>query len=77
MVYREFRSGVVSRDEDTGLYSGVVENSADYLKFEAEHFGEIEPAFQKAVDDYIEKCKAIGKDPYTERHKSSFKIHES
>lgn len=70
MVYKGFRSGVVYKDEDLELYSGVVENSADYLKFEAKQFSEIEPAFHKAVDDYIEKCKAIGKNPFIENHKS-------
>lgn len=64
MLYKEFKSGVVSRDAETGVYTGVVENTSDFVNFSADSFLDLEKAFHDAVDDYLEMCKEVGKDPY-------------
>lgn len=36
---------------------------SDLITFEGETFSELEDAFKEAVDDYLEICAEIGKDP--------------
>lgn len=54
----------VSYDRRDHIYYGLVENTnGDLVNFHAESKDDIESEFHKAVDDYLEFCKEIGKDP--------------
>ena len=63
MIYKGFKSGIVSKDEQTNIFTGVVENASDYVKFKSDTISGIENKFHEAVDKYIVDCELIGKDP--------------
>ena len=47
---------------DKVLY-GKIEGISDLVTFESESALEIEKEFHEAVDDYLDSCKRIGKEP--------------
>lgn len=54
----------VSYDVRDCIYYGRVENTnGDLVDFYADSKDDVESEFHKAVDDYLEFCKEIGKDP--------------
>lgn len=50
-------------DTDTMTLRGKIEGINDYIDFEAADVSDIEKEFHSAVDDYIEFCKEVGKEP--------------
>jgi len=62
LTYKGFTGSIDVSIEDKCLH-GVIEFINDLVTYEAETVGEIEQAFRDAVDDYLETCKELGKDP--------------
>jgi len=63
-------------DPEGVVFSGIIEGISDFVNFESEDIGLIEEEFHSAVDDYIEFCRTVGKEPevsYNTVNKSLFK----
>lgn len=50
-------------DAKDGIYFGRIAGIRDVVGFHADTVEDLEVAFREAVDDYIETCANIGKDP--------------
>ena len=57
---------------DQVLY-GKIEGISDLVAFDSESSSEIVKEFHEAVDDYLDSCKAIGKEP-EKPFKGSFNV---
>lgn len=53
----------VEFDPEDGLFVGRIAGIGDIVGFHGESVGELTAAFREAVDDYIETCRKIGKEP--------------
>ncbi|MFJ3074657.1 MULTISPECIES: type II toxin-antitoxin system HicB family antitoxin [Pseudomonas] len=62
MTYRGYAARIEYSDEDQ-LLIGHVAGIRDVIGFHAESISELRQAFQEAVDDYIETCERLGKEP--------------
>ncbi|MBQ9416442.1 MAG: type II toxin-antitoxin system HicB family antitoxin [Clostridia bacterium] len=62
LQYKGFFTNIAYSAEDMVLH-GKIEGIDDLVTFESESPLEIEKEFHAAVDDYLEHCKEIGKDP--------------
>ncbi|MDE6956816.1 MAG: type II toxin-antitoxin system HicB family antitoxin [Lachnospiraceae bacterium] len=58
---------------DDGVLFGKIEGINDLVNFESENAKEIEREFQGAVDDYLEFCEEIGKQP-DKTYKGTFNV---
>lgn len=61
--YNGFMGRVHFSSEDE-VFHGKLEGVNDLVTFEGRSVEELKKAFQDAVEDYIEICKSIGKDPH-------------
>lgn len=50
-------------DVEAGLIHGRVQGLRDVVSFEVERPGEVLHAFREAVDDYLDFCQKLGRDP--------------
>lgn len=55
--------GTVEFDPDGKVLRGKVLHIQDLVTFQTENCGEVENEFRAAVDDYLEFCGEIGKNP--------------
>ena len=62
MEYMGYIANVVY-DESIGAIHGTVIGLRDVITFEAESVGELEQAFHDSVDDYLEFCAELGREP--------------
>jgi predicted HicB family RNase H-like nuclease len=62
MLYKGCKSSIISKDEETGILSGIIDNIPDYVAFQGNTMFELEQSFKRAVDTYLEECKAVGKE---------------
>lgn len=62
LKYKDYYTSVLYDAEDQVLH-GKIEAINDLVTFEAERTDEVENAFHEAVDDYLEMCKALSKEP--------------
>lgn len=62
MKYKGFESIIKYSDEDQ-TFVGEVINTRDILIFDGNDVSEVERSFHAVVDEYIEDCKAEGKEP--------------
>jgi predicted HicB family RNase H-like nuclease len=53
----------IEYDDDDGLFTGRIAGIRDGVGFHAATVDGLRDAFQEAVDDYIETCARIGKEP--------------
>lgn len=53
-------------DADARLLHGKIEGINDLVTFECEDAAQIEAEFHKAVDDYLNFCQEVGKQPEKE-----------
>ena len=60
--YKGYHARVEYRPDDNLLFGRVLD-LGDTVVFEAERAADVEAAFQGAVDDYLDFCAEIGKDP--------------
>ena len=75
LTYKGYYSTVEYDAVDKVLY-GKIQFIDDLITFESENSSEIEREFQCAVDDYIETCAEIGKEPQ-KPFKGSFNVRVS
>ncbi len=75
MEYKGYHTKV-EFDADSLSLRGVIEGINDYVDFEAANISDVEIEFHKAVDDYLEFCAEVGKEPERE-YKGTFNIRIS
>jgi predicted HicB family RNase H-like nuclease len=56
-------SARIEYDDDDGIFFGRLAGINDVIGFHADSVEELRAAFHEAVNDYIETCAKIGKDP--------------
>lgn len=66
----------VEVDLDAGILYGKIEGIRDLVNFESETLENLESEFHLAVDDYLEFCKEVGKNPEKE-YKGTFNVRIS
>ena len=64
---------VIEFDVDALVLRGKIEGIDDFVNFESNDPKAIENEFHIAVDDYLEFCKAVGKEPDKE-YKGTFNV---
>ena len=62
MEYKGYAAEIVF-DEDAKILHGRIIGLKDVVTFEAENAAELEKEFQISVDDYLEYCMELGRDP--------------
>jgi predicted HicB family RNase H-like nuclease len=62
MSYKGYSARIDYDDED-GLFTGRIAGIRDGVGFHGETVDELRAAFHEAVEDYIETCAKIGKEP--------------
>lgn len=62
MTYKGYAARIEYDDED-GLFTGRIAGIRDGVGFHADTVDELRAAFRDAVNDYIETCAKIGKQP--------------
>lgn len=60
-------------DSESLVVRGKIEGINDYVDFESSDLTNIEEEFHAAVDEYLEFCKEVGKEPDKE-YKGTFNI---
>lgn len=65
MNYKGY-SARVEYDDDDGIFFGQVAGLRDGIGFHADTVENLRTAFHEAVDDYIETCTKVGKEPERE-----------
>lgn len=69
-------SAVIEYSAEDRVLCGKISGINDLVTFESENADGIEKEFHDAVDDYIEYCKEIGKEPEKE-YKGCFNVRIS
>ena len=64
--YKGYRAEVKISLEDNVLYGKII-GIKDLILFEGNTVEELKNAFKESVDDYIDTCKALNKEPQKER----------
>ena len=72
LEYKDFIGSLNYTDEDECFY-GKIEGINDLVTFEGASVKELKKAFKDAVEDYLELCKELNKEPY-KSVKGSFNI---
>jgi predicted HicB family RNase H-like nuclease len=62
MSYKGYSARIEYDDED-GIFVGRIAGIRDTVGFHADNVEELKAAFQEAVEDYLETCASIGKEP--------------
>lgn len=62
MVYKGYNARIDYDDED-GIFVGRIAGIRDGVGFHADSVAELREAFHEAVEDYLETCAKIGKEP--------------
>lgn len=62
MSYKGYSARVEYDDED-GIFVGRIAGIRDGVGFHADSVAELREAFHDAVEDYLETCASIGKEP--------------
>lgn len=62
MTYKGYSARIEYDDED-GIMIGQIAGIRDGVGFHADNVEELKEAFHEAVDDYVETCAKIGKEP--------------
>lgn len=75
LEYKGFVGTVEYSAEDHCLY-GKVLGTRDLIMYEGESILELEKDFQETIDEYIEDCKELGKEPHTS-YKGNFSVRIS
>lgn len=65
LKYKGYTTRVEYSVEDQVLH-GKIEGISDLVDFESDSLSEIENAFHSAVDDYLDFCASVGKNPSKE-----------
>ncbi len=70
-------NGIYEYDEDAQIYHGRVTGIKGVVTFEADTLEELEQAFQDSVDDYLEFCAELGREPETPYKRVIADAHEN
>lgn len=62
MNHRGYAARIEYSDDDKA-FVGHIAGIRDIVGFHADTVKDLEAAFKEAVDDYLETCKAVGKEP--------------
>ena len=62
MTYQGYSARVEFEDEN-GIFTGRIAGISDGVGFHADTVEDLRAAFHDAVEDYLETCAAVGKDP--------------
>jgi len=62
MTYKGYSARIAYDDED-GIFTGRIAGIRDGVGFHADNVETLREAFHEAVDDYIETCAKVGKEP--------------
>lgn len=62
MTYNGYHARIEFDAEDE-LFFGKIAGISDVVGFHGDSVVELKKAFHEAVDDYLETCKSIGKEP--------------
>lgn len=73
--YKGYYAKIEYSVEDQVLF-GKIEGIRDLVNFESDSANDIEKEFQKAVDDYLDFCKSVGKNP-DKPYKGTFNVRIS
>ncbi|MBW8284754.1 MAG: type II toxin-antitoxin system HicB family antitoxin [Rhizobium sp.] len=63
MTYKGF-SARIAFDAEDEIFFGNLAGIADVVGFHAESVDELKQAFHEAVDDYVETCRKLGREPH-------------
>lgn len=72
LLYKEFIGTVHYSTKDSVFY-GKIEGINDLVTFEGENVQDLKTSFEEAVEDYIELCKEVDKEPL-KSFKGSFNV---
>ena len=75
MEYKGYHTKI-EYDFETKTLRGKIEGINDFVDFETEDISNVEKEFHSAVDDYLEFCKEVGKNPEKE-YKGTFNVRIS
>ena len=75
MEYKEYYAKIEYSSEDD-IFFGSIIGIDDSITFEGNSISELKKAFHKAVDDYLDMCQKIGKEPQ-KYYKGSFNVRIS
>lgn len=75
MEYKGYHTKI-EFDAESMVLRGKIEGINDYVDFEADDISGVEKEFHLAVDDYLEFCKEVGKEPEKE-YKGTFNVRIS
>ncbi|MCI8652389.1 MAG: type II toxin-antitoxin system HicB family antitoxin [Angelakisella sp.] len=75
LKYKGYLTVIEFSAEDKLLF-GKIEGIGDLVNFFGENASEIEQAFHQAVDDYLDFCREVGKEP-EKPYRGSFNIRIS
>ena len=70
--YKEF-VGTVHYSTDDEVFFGKIDGIDDLITFEGASVSQLKQAFEEAVDDYLELCSSVGKQPH-KSYKGSFNV---
>lgn len=62
MTYKGYQARI-EYDDDDGIMFGKIAGITDSVSFHGESVAELKAAFREAVDDYVETCAKVGKEP--------------
>ena len=62
MSYKGYTARIEYDDED-GIFFGRIAGISDGVGFHADTVEDLRAAFHEAVEDYIETCAKVGKEP--------------
>ena len=72
MTYKGY-IGTVRYSEEDEIFHGKIEAINDLIMFEGTSVKELKKAFREAVDDYLETCREMGREPQ-KPFKGSFNV---
>lgn len=72
MTYKGY-TGTVRYSEEDEVFHGKIEAINDLIMFEGTSVRELKKAFHEAVDDYLETCREMGREPQ-KPFKGSFNV---
>ena len=75
MRYKDYRA-LISYDERDRIFVGEVFGISDSLNFHGRSIDELEEAFHDSVENYLELCRKIGKNPQKE-YSGTFNVRTS
>jgi predicted HicB family RNase H-like nuclease len=70
--YKDFLASVHFSSEDEVFY-GKVLGINDLISFEGSSVRELKKSFQEAIEDYLETCEQVGKEP-NKTYKGTFNV---